>query len=104
MRDACIVISKQDAKRIVAFAILSVRKWDMTLFWSSEVERGIPPKKEMNLYVPLTDLQRTMYRDVLCEHYETLQGKKSRNHVRYVEQGHELLTFEVLCRSKPLDL
>lgn len=39
----------------------------------SEVEIDIPPKKEILLYVPLTNMQRRLYKDLLSKNVDALQ-------------------------------
>ncbi|KAH7648470.1 hypothetical protein FG379_002905 [Cryptosporidium bovis] len=42
----------------------------------SEVEIDIPPKKEILLYVPLTNMQRNLYKDLLSKNVDALQEKE----------------------------
>ncbi|OII77763.1 SNF2 family N-terminal domain-containing protein [Cryptosporidium andersoni] len=56
----------------------------------SEVEIDIPPKKEILLYVPLTNMQRTLYRDILSKNIDALQEKDSGGRVRLINLAMQL--------------
>ncbi|EEA05878.1 SNF2 family N-terminal domain-containing protein [Cryptosporidium muris RN66] len=56
----------------------------------SEVEIDIPPKKEILLYVPLTNMQRTLYRDILSKNIDALQERDSGGRVRLINLAMQL--------------
>ncbi|KAL7066931.1 SNF2 family N-terminal domain-containing protein [Cryptosporidium serpentis] len=56
----------------------------------SEVEIDIPPKKEILLYVPLTNMQRTLYRDILSKNVDALQERDGGGRVRLINLAMQL--------------
>ncbi|CAD98428.1 SNF2 helicase, partial [Cryptosporidium parvum Iowa II] len=56
----------------------------------SEVEIDIPPKKEILLYVPLTNMQRRLYKDLLSKNVDALQEKEGGGKLRLINLAMQL--------------
>ncbi|KAH8739693.1 hypothetical protein FG386_003384, partial [Cryptosporidium ryanae] len=67
--------NKEDEKTIIGRFHKILRPF-MLRRVKSEVEIDIPPKKEILLYVPLTNMQRNLYKDLLSKNVDALQEKE----------------------------
>merc|ERR1712137_457305 len=48
----------------------------------SEVEKSLPPKKEVKLYIGMTDMQREWYTNILSKNIDVIQGASKDSRVR----------------------